>query len=174
MDITNKITENNPGLKAFAYRLTQNQEDANDLMQETIFLALKNKDKFRGGTNFNAWIKTIMRNTFINNYRRNKRFMNYIGQKISAYFHEKPQAKNDGESTVLLQEIHEIIDRLDDKFSVPFLMYYKGYTYEEIAQQLDTPLGTIKSRIFFARKEMKTAIKQKFGSVEHDVLYGNG
>lgn len=172
MDITDKITENNPGLKAFAYRLTQNQDDAEDLMQETIFLALKNKDKFRGGTNFNAWIKTIMRNTFINNYRRKKRFMNYISQKISAYFHEKPQTVNTGESTVMLQEIHEIIDRLDKKFSVPFLMYYKGYTYEEIAQELDTPLGTIKSRIFFARKEMKVAIKEKFGSENDKILYG--
>lgn len=172
MDITNKITAKNPGLQAFAYRLTQNHEDANDLVQETVFLALKNKDKFRGGTNFNAWIKTIMRNTFINNYRRKKRFMKYVGLKISSYFIEKPQAKNDGESSIMLEELHGIIEKLDKKFSIPFLMYYKGYTYEEIAEQLDAPLGTIKSRIFFARKEMKMHIRERYGNEEGKIMYG--
>lgn len=172
MDITNKITENNPSLKAFAYRLTQNHEDANDLVQETIFLALKNRDKFRGGTNFNAWIKTIMRNTFINNYRRKKRFMKYIGQKITSIFAEKPQAFNNGESAIMMEEIHQIIEQLDKKFSIPFLMYYKGYSYEEISQKLDAPLGTIKSRIFFARKEMKELIRERYANEEGKIMYG--
>ncbi|MEM9821584.1 MAG: sigma-70 family RNA polymerase sigma factor [Bacteroidota bacterium] len=166
MDISSQIQQNTSRLEAFALRLTKNPYDAQDLLQETIFLALKNSDKFRGGTNFNAWIKTIMRNTFINNYRKNKRLMNYISQKISAYFSDKPQAKNDAESNIMVEELTEIIDDLDSKFKEPFMMYYYGYAYEEIAQKLELPLGTVKSRIFFARKHIKSVYKNYYGNPE--------
>lgn len=159
MDISNQIQNSTSGLQAFALRLTKNPYDAEDLLQETIFLALKHSDKFRGGTNFNAWVKTIMRNTFINNYRKNKRFMKYVSQKISSYFYDKPEAKNNAESNIMFKELIEIIDELDEKFRAPFMMYYEGFSYEEISEKLGLPLGTVKSRIFFARKHIKAGYK---------------
>lgn len=166
MDISSQIQQSTSRLQAFALRLTKNPYDAEDLLQETIFLALKNSDKFRGGTNFNAWIKTIMRNTFINNYRKNKRLMNYISQKISAYFSDKPEAKNDAESNLMLGELTDIIEDLDPKFKEPFMMYYHGFAYEEISKKLDLPLGTVKSRIFFARKHIKSVYNKYYGKRE--------
>ncbi len=167
MDISNQIQKSTSGLQAFALRLTKNPYDAEDLLQETIFLALKHSDKFRGGTNFNAWVKTIMRNTFINNYRKNKRFMNYVSQKIASYFYDKPEAKNNAESNIMLNELTDIIDELDEKFRAPFMMYYEGFSYEEIAQKLGLPLGTVKSRIFFARKHIKAGYKAYYEHSEN-------
>ena len=167
MDINNEIQQNTSKLQAFALRLTKNTSEAEDLYQETVLLALKNKNKFKGGTNFSAWIKTIMRNTFINNYRKKKRFMKYLSYKINTYLSDTlPLAKNEGESDVIMGELFTIIDGLDEKFRIPFLMFYQGYAYEEIAKNLNLPLGTVKSRIFFARKHLKKAYHVYYGERE--------
>ena len=153
-------------LQAFAYNLTKNAEDSKDLFQETAFRALRNREKFRQGTNFKAWLFTIMKNIFINNYRKNKRFMKYVSQKISSYFYDKPEAKNNAESNIMFKELIEIIDELDEKFRAPFMMYYEGFSYEEISEKLGLPLGTVKSRIFFARKHIKAGYKAYYENSE--------
>lgn len=142
-------------LYAFAVSLTKDSFDAEDLYQETIYLALKNSEKFKQGTNFMAWMKTIMRNSFINGYRRNRRFLTYVNERINAYFTEKPNSINLGESNIALGELSSIIDGIDKRFSEPFLLFYQGYAYEEIAESLKLPLGTVKSRIFIARRRIK-------------------
>jgi RNA polymerase sigma-70 factor (ECF subfamily) len=149
-------------LLSFAISLTKNDFEAEDLYQDTVFLALKNKEKFNAGTNFTAWTKTIMRNTFINNYRQKKRFKELFNKNISSYFFNKKEGENGSEMDMNVKEINQLIDQIDDRFSIPFRLYFQGFSYEEIAGQLDLPMGTVKSRIFFARKHLKQAYELHF------------
>jgi len=152
-------------LKGFAMKLTKNYEDANDLLQETSLKAYTYRNQFKEGSNLRAWLSTIMRNTFINHLRRVKRRLTiHDGTDTSYYINNsllKPE-RNTGESNVMLEELESIIESLDDSLKTPFLMYYQGYKYNEISQKLNKPLGTIKSKIFFARKELKSKIKQYY------------
>ena len=146
-------------LKSFAMSLTKDFEDSKDLFQETVYKALKNKEKFRIGTNFKAWIMTLMRNTFINNYRRKKRIKTQFQPSDSFHFEMASSAVlNKGESNMANAELMKILDSIDEKLRKPFWMYYLGMSYNEIAEALETPLGTVKSRIFFARKELQEKI----------------
>lgn len=145
-------------LQSFALGLTKNMNDARDLFQETIFKALKNKDKFRLGTNFKAWIMTLMRNTFINEYRRKKRHNTTSAPSDSFHFEanrNNTAVVNQGTSNLEMQELTKMMNSIEDKLRVPFQMYYTGLSYQEISDELEIPLGTIKSRIFFARKELQ-------------------
>ena len=152
-------------LNAFAYNLTRNVEDARDLLQETAFRALSNRDKFRPGTNFKAWLMTIMKNIFINNYRKKLKANTIIDTTENLYYLNsgKNTVQNEAESQILMDEITKILNDLDISLKRPFEMHYLGYKYQEIADELDLPLGTIKSRIFFARKELKERIESKYG-----------
>ncbi len=155
-------------LKVFAYNLTQNQDDARDLYQETAYRALKNKEKFAVGTNFKAWLMTIMKNIFINNYRRRVRHNVMVDTTDNQFFINSGSTmiENQGRANILMQELVQIVDALEDGLRVPFLMHYRGFKYQEIAEELDLPLGTVKSRIFFARKELKSQIAKLYNSEE--------
>lgn len=155
-------------LNAFAYNLTKNREEAEDLYQETAFRAFTNKEKFRPGTNFKAWLFTIMKNIFINNYRKRSKMNTIMDSTDNDYYINsgKNKVKNDGESVILLKELNNMIESLDSDFKVPFKMHFTGYKYQEIADDLGLPLGTVKSRIFFARKELKDKIKSSYGGYE--------
>jgi RNA polymerase sigma-70 factor (ECF subfamily) len=144
-------------LSNFALSLTRDMEDSKDLFQETVFKALKNKDKFRIGTNFKAWILTLMRNTFINDYRRKKRskVKTVAADSVEMVTNTRKVASNAGGSNLAMQELMKMLDEIDEKLRQPFWMNYLGMSYQEIADALETPLGTIKSRIFFARKELQ-------------------
>lgn len=147
-------------LSNFALSLTRDLEDSKDLFQETVLKALKNKDKFRIGTNFKAWILTLMRNTFINEYRRKKRsrVKSVADDSIEMLTNTIAVASNDGESNLAMQELMDMLDELDEKIRQPFWMNYLGMKYQEVADALDMPLGTIKSRIFMARKQMQEKV----------------
>ena len=162
----NLSTKSSNQLYAFAMSLTKDQFEAEDLYQDTLFLAIKNSNKFRVGTNFMAWMKTIMRNSFINGYRRKKRFMNYVNDKVTAYFNEGPQIRNEAESKIMMDELSEIIEDIDERFKTPFKLFYKGYSYEEIANDLELPLGTVKSRIFIARRKIRSGYNRFYGIKE--------
>ncbi len=151
-------------LQAFAYHLTRNSEDSRDLYQETAFRALTNKDKFRPGTNFKAWTFTIMKNIFINNYRKKVKANTVFDATDNDYYINSGSnaVTNSAESGIMLEELNHMIGNLQDAFRVPFLMHYEGFKYQEIADHLDLPLGTVKSRIFFARKELKAAIEARY------------
>ncbi|MBK8555421.1 MAG: RNA polymerase sigma factor [Lewinellaceae bacterium] len=152
-------------LHSFAYNLTKNSEDAKDLYQETAFRALSNRDKFQPGTNFKAWIFTIMKNIFINNYRKKVKANTILDTTDNQFYlnsgaHATP---NSAEGGIMMKELDIMLESLDDSIKIPFLMHFEGFKYQEIADELDLPLGTVKSRIFFARKELKEKILSSYG-----------
>ena len=141
----------------FAYMLTSNRDDAYDLLQDTTLKALDNREKYVDNTNFKGWVFTIMRNIFINNYRRVARSATVIDQTEDCYHLNLSQDSGletpDGSYAV--SEITAAINEFPEKYRVPFSMHVQGYKYNEIAEEMDLPLGTIKSRIFFARQELQ-------------------
>ncbi len=147
-------------LFSFALRLTRNYEDAQDLMQETALRAFKHRDKFTLGTNFKSWVSTIMRNTYINRYRREKS-RKHVNEPIESFLfaiENKGIVPNQGEMNVRMKELSKLLEEIGDIYSVPFLMFYRGYEYKEIADYLNIPIGTVKSRIFLARKKLKERV----------------
>ena len=154
-------------LQGFAYNLTKNREEAKDLYQETAFRALSNRDKFIPGTNLKAWLLTIMKNIFINNYRKKVKANTIIDSSENQYLLNSGNnaIDNSAESQILIDEITAMIETLDESLKVPFEMHRLGYKYQEIADKLRLPLGTVKSRIFFARKELKEMIGVRYPKV---------
>lgn len=154
-------------LNSFAYNLTKNSEDAKDLYQETAFRAMTNRDKFRPGTNLKAWLFTIMKNIFINNYRKKVKANTIMDNTDNLYYLNsgRQSIENAADSNILIKELTKMIDTLDDSTRIPFLMHYQGFKYQEIADHLDLPLGTVKSRIFFARKDLKSQIARQYGKL---------
>lgn len=149
-------------LKPFAINLTRDSEAANDLCQETLYKALANQEKYHSGTNIKAWLFTIMRNIFINNYRRKTRQKTFLDSTPHDYLVNLKQVTvpNAAESEMRVKEINKAIQQLPEIFKTPFLLYFDGYKYNEIAEVLHEPLGTIKSRIHFARKLLKEQISR--------------
>lgn len=146
-----------------AYKLTNNYEDARDLVQETALRAFNNKEKFQMGTNFQAWVITIMRNTFINFYRKKRNRKTSCEPTGSFVFETESQTEeNLAYSNIMMQELRGMIGSLSQTYSVPFTMFYEGYKYEEIADTLDLPIGTVKSRIFFARRKLREQVESKY------------
>jgi RNA polymerase sigma-70 factor, ECF subfamily len=151
-------------LQSFAYNLTKNSEDSKDLFQETAFRAMTNRDKFSDGTNFKAWLFTIMKNIFINNYRKKIKANTIIDGTDNQYYINSMSVSNPNmaESDIMMQELNKMVVELDSSVQVPFVMHYQGFKYQEIADDLKLPLGTVKSRIFFARKELKDKINYRY------------
>ncbi len=151
-----QIIDFQSSLKGFAFKFTSNEDDANDLLQETYLKALRYKDKFAEHSNLKAWLYTIMKNTFINNYRKAKKANTLLDDTDEHYFLnlgdssklESPQQK------LAYKEIIKAINSLSDEYRIPFQMHYNGFKYKEIADHLELPIGTIKSRIFLARKKL--------------------
>ena len=163
MEFDNLLLDNTEFLRPFAITLTRDHEAANDLVQETMYRALANREKYHVGTNIKAWLYTIMRNIFINNYRR-KTKQNTIFDKTPNEFlinSNQSVVANPAESNIKLKEINAAISALPSIFKKPFLLYFDGYKYHEIADLLQEPLGTIKSRIHFARKLLKAHLERK-------------
>jgi RNA polymerase sigma-70 factor (ECF subfamily) len=156
------LVSNAEFLKPFAITLTRDSEAAQDLYQETLYRALANKDKYNVGTNIKAWLYTIMRNIFINNYRRKAKQNTVFDNTPNEFLINQGQAviSNTAESVLKLKDIQKAIHHLPEIFRNPFLLYFDGYKYHEIAAMLDEPLGTIKSRIHFARKLLKAQIQR--------------
>ena len=153
-------------LMNFAYTLTKDHENAQDLYQETAYRALKNRRLFRTGTNFKAWTMTIMRNVFINEYRRKRRANTIFDSSDNQHIlnSSKLSITNDGDANILSDKLGEMIDSLEEGLRVPFTMHYQGYKYQEIADFMELPLGTVKSRIFFARKALQKNVRSEYGN----------
>ena len=148
-------------LLRFAYKLTSDREEANDLLQETSLKALDNEEKYTPDTNFKGWIYTIMRNIFINNYRRQVRAATIIDTTEDCYHLNLSQESGlaTPEGSYAAKEIASAIQQFSDDYRVPLTLYIAGYKYSEIAEKMSLPLGTIKSRIFFARKRLQGMLK---------------
>lgn len=156
------LVNNAEFLKPFAITLTRDADAAQDLYQETLYRALANKEKYNVGTNIKAWLYTIMRNIFINNYRRRAKQQTIFDSTPNDFLLNQSQAiiPNAAESILKLKDIQQAIHHLPEIFRNPFLLYFDGYKYHEIAEMLGEPLGTIKSRIHFARKLLKAQIQR--------------
>ena len=142
----------------FAYMLTSNRDDAYDLLQDTTLKALDNEDKYAENTNFKGWVFTIMRNIFINNYRRAGRAATVVDTTENLYHLNLCQESGieTPEGAYGVNEISAAIDDIADEYRIPFVMHIQGYKYNEIAEHMNLPLGTVKSRIFFARKKLQS------------------
>jgi len=162
IDFNQMLMINAEFLKPFAVTLTHDSEDAKDLFQETLYRALANKEKYNVGTNIKAWLYTIMRNIFINNYRRKSRQSTVLDNTPNDFFinYNQVTTANEAINNINTKEIHEAIFNLPEIFKNPFLLYYDGFRYHEIADMLHEPLGTIKSRIHFARKLLRAEIER--------------
>ena len=151
---TSNFTQNLLGMQSelhrFALKLTADNEEANDLLQETSLKALDNEDKYTPDTNFKGWMYTIMRNIFINNYRKTVRDQTFVDQTDNLYHLNLPQDSGfeSTEGNYDLKEIRKIVHSLPKEYRVPFSMYVSGFKYREIAEKLALPIGTVKSRIF--------------------------
>ena len=158
-----EIDANTSSLKSFALKLTSNTDDASDLFQDTVIRILANSEKFKEGTNFKAWSLTIMRNIFINDYRKRVRRNMIIDQTPNEYYINSGDrvVENEGEQNISIKELMGMVNTLPDDFRTPFMMAYEGYKYEEISEELYSPLGTIKSRIFFARKKLQKMYEER-------------
>ncbi len=160
LEFNELLLDNADFLKPFAINLTRDTEAANDLCQETLYKALANQEKYHVGTNIKAWLFTIMRNIFINNYRRKVKQKTILDNSSNDFLINQKQAtvSNAAETNLRMKEIQAAIKALPEIFKTPFLLYFEGYRYNEIAEVLQEPLGTIKSRIHFARKLLKEQI----------------
>ncbi|QZE15674.1 RNA polymerase sigma factor [Halosquirtibacter laminarini] len=146
----------------FALSLTADPERAQDLLQETYLKALTYREKFKDNTNFKAWIYTIMKNTFINDYRRNLKTKTTFDSSNNDYLLNISRDTQfpSPDSSHAEKEILKNIYRLDKEFREPFVMFLNGFKYKEIAVKLGLPLGTVKSRIFFTRKKLEKWLKE--------------
>ncbi len=148
-------------LQRFAYKLTADREEANDLLQETSLKALGNMEKYTPGTNFKGWVYTIMRNIFINNYRKEVRDQIFVDQTDNL-FHINTSRELDyyvTDNGYDTKEIYRVVHGLPRDYRIPFLMHIAGFKYREIADRLGLPIGTVKSRIFFTRQQLQTLLK---------------
>lgn len=155
-----QLTSLSDSLHRFAYSLTSNREDAKDLLQETFVKAISYRDKFADDTNLKAWTFTIMKNTFINNYRRMVKSNTTFDHTDDLYFlsSNRESVSETPESSISAKEIEKHINELEDEFKVPFHMHLQGYKYKEIADNLGLKIGTVKSRIFFTRKRLMDSL----------------
>jgi RNA polymerase sigma-70 factor (ECF subfamily) len=142
-------------------KLTRSSEDSNDLLQETYFKALKNQNKFQEGTNIKGWLYTIMKNTFINAYRKRKNQNTFVDETDNKYFLNMGEMDKVATTDAVVDQEYMMkqIGSVEKTYVETFMMYYNGYKYEEISEILDIPLGTVKSRIFLARKKMQEKLQ---------------
>ena len=143
-------------LEYFAISLTANREDAKDLVQDTILKALVNKDRYQEETNIKAWLFTILKNTFINNYRRKQRVNTLIDSNLdlSALGNIFTNEYRRTDEDVNVKDINFAINSINPEQRIPFEMVNSGYKYQEIADTYSLSIGTVKSRIFLARKKL--------------------
>lgn len=152
-----RLVDEQQNMLTFAYKLTSDHNDANDLVQEATLKALDNEDKYADNVNFKGWIFTIMRNIFINNYRRTVRQNTIVDTTDNLYhINSTPEAASETpEVAFTVNEISELLSRFPESFATPFTLHVAGYKYEEIADKLNLPLGTVKSRIFTTRRQLR-------------------
>lgn len=162
-------------LQTFAYHLTYNQEDADDLVQETYMKAYRFIDKYDEGTNAKAWLFKILKNAYINEYRKRVKQPTKVDYEEIVAYHDTDDDRISGYSDLreeiflhmMGDEVTSAINSLPIDFrTVILLCDIEGFTYEEIASIIDVPIGTVRSRLFRARnllKEKLTAYAQKLG-----------
>jgi RNA polymerase sigma factor (sigma-70 family) len=173
IEFNHRVKDQYKPLKNFALRLTRDPEEAVDLTQETMLKAFINHGKFREGTNLKAWLYTIMKNIFINQYRRQVNRPVVTDDTENQYYinSHSQKAPNLGEGRMILQDISRAINTLSKNLRIPFEMAFEGYKYEEIADHMSVPLGTVKIRIHNARKKLKEQLRDYDPSQNRPSIY---
>ena len=158
-------------LKMYALHFTHDADDANDLVQDTLLKAVTYYNKFKEGPNLKGWLYTIMKNTFINNYRRFIKISSFVtkSDEISSANLVFSSTKNQGESKFVMDDIKHALNKLPEEYYIPFSMYFEGFKYHEIADHLSIPIGTVKTRIHVARKLLKKSLKPYDSGVKKPV-----
>ena len=152
-----KLGELRPDLFRFTKKFVQTREDSLDLVQETMLRALNYRSHFRENKNLTGWLYIIMRNTFINQYRKNSQSKNKtLGD--SGFNLVKDYSTRKSDEHLHIDEVWKAINSISQELGKPFKMYLSGYKYDEIASALNVPIGTVKSRIFLARKEIRNQL----------------
>ncbi|GJM60656.1 RNA polymerase sigma factor [Persicobacter diffluens] len=162
MDFEKGLHQYESQLYATAYKFTKDYDAAQDLVQETLIKAFKGRDKFKSGTNLKAWLLVILKNTFFSQYQSDKRRGEQFDHtdSLDAFLAWKGGAnKNLADSRIAVEEIKKEIDKLDDQYRMPFMLYFQGFSYLEIGEKLSLPIGTVKNRIHLARKVLKERVK---------------
>lgn len=161
LEFTQQLSSLNPVLRDFTKKFTSDRDESLDLVQDTVMKALMHQKKFKKNTNLRGWLFTIMRNTFINNYRKLKRSRTTLDNTTTRYFlHvEDTHTFNMPEKKFEYQDIWNQVNTLRDELLTPFTMYVSGYKYNEISEHLSIPLGTVKNRIFNARQAIQKKLR---------------
>lgn len=156
-----QILQSQASLKQFAYSYTNDYEAADDLLQDTMVKALRYHEQYQEGTNIRGWLFTIMRNTFINGYRKNTRKNEIVSTEddITSAQLLQSAVKNNGDAKFVRKDIDRAISKVPEAYTVPFLRYFEGYKYHEIAEELNIPIGTVKTRIHMARQMLQKQLK---------------
>jgi len=153
-------------LKLVAHKFAKNEPDAEDLFQETIYKALKSKNRFKEGTNLTAWLYVIMKNTYISKYQTMKRRKTDADYSLNKYNfipeqYTNARDENYGPMKLSIDLIMQMVNKLEDAYKTPFMMYFRGFKYIEIAEKLKVPIGTVKNRIHVARKLLQQGLTEQ-------------
>lgn len=161
IEFNHRIAALQDTLLLFTRRFTKSQEESEDLVQETMLKALTYRDKFKANTNLKGWLYTIMRNTFINKYRKNQRAKTTYDDTKELYYLNVPDTHtfHNPDGSYEFKDIMSSVNQVRDDLRVPFKMHVEGYKYQEIAEHLEIPIGTVKNRIFHARKEIQKKLQ---------------
>ena len=161
LEFNREFDQVDANLRRFALSLTRSAEDAKDLVQETVYRAYWNRERFTSGTNFKAWVMTIMRNAYVSSYRKASR-RRVVGQPEVVEIENSPvhAIDNAAASNLSLKEIQAKLKELPAMYRLPFTMFYRGYRYDEIARHMQVPVGTVKSRIFYARRKLRAQLSR--------------
>lgn len=148
-------------LHSHALKFTRDEDEAKDLVQDTLLKGIRFCANFDRGTNVRGWLYVIMRNTFINNYHRHQKKQSLIAQEeeLSSASLMKSSTRNASGSTFMMEDIRKALASVPEAYSYPFQRYFEGYKYEEISQELGIPLGTVKTNIHQARILLKKYLK---------------
>lgn len=162
LEFNTKVAGLQKVLELFTLRFTTNEEESRDLVQDTMLKALTYREKFVEDSNLKGWLFTIMKNTFINNYRKKKRAKTNLDDTQDLYYLNVADnyTFNLPDIGYEYNEVQEVIANIKDEFRTPFRLHTEGYKYHEIAEELDIPIGTVKTRIFYARKEIKKQLEE--------------
>lgn len=167
LEFNNNVNKIESLLFGFAMRLTRNKENAKDLMQETMMRCFDKRDRFRKGTNFKSWSTTVMYNSYINHYRKAKTRKRVIKPvEDFNYMVENKSMEGNAYSLIMMKELGGMVNKLTKDYKVPFQMFVQGFQYDEISKKLDIPMGTVKSRIFYARKKLKGMVTKRYENIE--------
>jgi RNA polymerase sigma-70 factor (ECF subfamily) len=130
-------------------------ETAKDLVQDTFVKAIQYRDKYTADNNIKAWLFTILLNTYLNQVTKLSAKNTINDETEDEYILKNTMYEEyNAENSINTKDIQSTIDNLEDDYRIPFQLFVDGYKYKEIADKTNLPIGTVKSRIFFARRQL--------------------